>query len=103
VRQAVNYIIGQAGARAKLGEVWPHMLLHFCGHYMADQGTDFRTMQDYLGHRNPVMTARYTRVAALEAMTMTKRKPATPHPALPGGRGPRPPSDDDVRFYVHRF
>jgi hypothetical protein len=34
-------------------------------------------------------------------MTMTKRKPATPHPALPGGRRPRPPSDDDVRFYVH--
>jgi type 1 fimbriae regulatory protein FimB len=73
VRQAVNYIIGQAGARAKLGEVWPHMLRHSCGHYMADQGTDFRTMQDYLGHRNPVMTTRYTRVAARRFEGIWKR------------------------------
>jgi hypothetical protein len=75
---------------------------------MADQGTDFRTMQDYLGHRNPgdddqVHAGCGPPVRGnLEAMTMTKRKPAAPHPALPGGRCPRPPSDDDVRFYVHR-
>jgi site-specific recombinase XerD len=27
-RQAVNYIVRLAGEKAKLGRVWPHMLLH---------------------------------------------------------------------------
>jgi integrase len=30
-RQAVNYIVRQAGDRAKLGRVWPHMLRHSAG------------------------------------------------------------------------
>ena len=62
-RQAVNYIVRQAGEKAKLGRVWPHVLRHSCGYYLADQGTDLRTMQDYLGHRDPKHTAHYTRVA----------------------------------------
>ena len=63
-RHAVNYLIGAAGEKAKLGHVHPHMLRHSCGYYLADKGTDLRTMQDYLGHRDPKMTCRYTRVAA---------------------------------------
>ena len=62
-RQAVNYIIQVAGEAAKLGRVWPHMLRHSCGYYLADKGTDLRTMQDYLGHRDPRHTVHYTRVA----------------------------------------
>jgi len=62
-RQAVNYIIRLAGETAKFGTVWPHMLRHSCGYYLADKGTDLRTMQDYLGHRDPKHTAHYTRVA----------------------------------------
>src|SRR6185295_3742252 len=62
-RQAVNYIVRVAGEKAKLGRVWPHMLRHSCGYYLADQGIDLRTMQDYLGHRDPKHTADYTRVA----------------------------------------
>jgi type 1 fimbriae regulatory protein FimB len=62
-RQAVNYMVRVAGETAKLGRVWPHMLRHSCGYYLADQGTDLRTMQDYLGHRDPKHTAHYTRVA----------------------------------------
>ena len=42
----------------------PHMLRQTCGYALADKGTDLRTMQDYLGHRDPAMTVRYTRVAA---------------------------------------
>jgi type 1 fimbriae regulatory protein FimB len=62
-RQAVNYIVRVAGENANLGRVWPHMLRHSCGYYLADKGTDLRTMQDYLGHRDPKHTAHYTRVA----------------------------------------
>jgi len=62
-RQAVNYIVRVAGETAKLGRVWPHMLQHSCGYYLADKGTDLPTMQDYLGHRDPKHTAHYTRVA----------------------------------------
>ncbi len=62
-RQAVNYIVRVAGETAKLGRVWPHRLRHSCGCYLADQGTDLRTTQDYLGHRHPKHTAHYTRVA----------------------------------------
>ena len=52
-----------SGDKAKLGRVWPHMLRHSCGYYLGDRGTDLRTMQDYLGHRDPKHTAHYTRVA----------------------------------------
>jgi integrase len=41
----------------------PHTLRHSCGYYLADRGTDLRTMQDYLGHRDPRHTVHYTRVA----------------------------------------
>jgi site-specific recombinase XerD len=46
-------IVRVVGEKAKLGRVWPHMLRHGCGYYLADQGTDLRTMQDYLGHHDP--------------------------------------------------
>src|SRR5262245_25934894 len=63
-RQAISYITRLAGDKAKLGRVWPHMLRHSCGYYLADQGTDLRTMQDYLGHRDPKHTAHYTALLA---------------------------------------
>ncbi len=63
-RQAVNYIVAQAGERAGLGHVWPHMLRHSCGYALANKGADFRVIQDYLGHRDPRHTVRYTRTSA---------------------------------------
>jgi type 1 fimbriae regulatory protein FimB len=62
-RQAVNYIVGQAASAADLKRVHPHTLRHSCGYYLADRGTDLRTMQDYLGHRDPRHTVHYTRVS----------------------------------------
>ena len=62
-RQAVNYLIERAAKRAGLGRVYPHMLRHSCGYYLTNKGTDFRLTQDYLGHRDPKHTTRYTRVA----------------------------------------
>ena len=57
-------LVRLAGERAKLGRVWPHMLRHSCGFALANKGADFRVIQDYLGHRDPRHTVRYTRTSA---------------------------------------
>lgn len=62
-RQAVNYLIAAAAARAGLPPVHPHMLRHSCGFALANRGYDLRLIQDYLGHRDPKHTVRYTRTA----------------------------------------
>jgi integrase len=57
-------IIARAGETAKLGfPVNPHMLRHGCGYRLANRGTDTRTIQAYLGHRNIQNTVRYTNLA----------------------------------------
>lgn len=43
--------------------VHPHMLRHACGYALANRGTDTRTIQSYLGHRNIQHTVRYTELA----------------------------------------
>jgi len=72
-RQAFNYLIRVAGEQAKLGHVHPHMLRHGCGYYLANEGYDTRLIQDYLGHRDPRHTARYTRTAARRFEGLWKR------------------------------
>ena len=62
-RTSVFYLVRTAAAQAGLNGVHPHTLRHSCGYYLADRGTDLRTMQDYLGHRDPRHTVHYTRVA----------------------------------------
>jgi type 1 fimbriae regulatory protein FimB len=53
------------GERAGVGfHVHPHMLRHGCGYALANRGYDLRVIQDYLGHRDPKHTTRYTRTAA---------------------------------------
>ncbi len=64
VRRAFGHMIAAAGRRAGLGHVHPHMLRHSCGYALANRGQDFRLIQDWLGHRDPKHTSRYTRVAA---------------------------------------
>ena len=64
-RQAVNYLLGRIGERARLGQVRPRMLRHSCGFALANRGCDLRLIQDYLGHRDPRHTAHYTRTAAV--------------------------------------
>ena len=60
-RQAVNYLVAAAAARAGLTDVHPHTLRHSCGFALADKGHDLRLIQDYLGHRDPRHTVHYTR------------------------------------------
>lgn len=63
-RQNINYAIQSAADRAGIGSVNPHMLRHSCGFYLANKGYDLRLIQDYLGHRDPKHTVRYTRVSS---------------------------------------
>ena len=72
-RQAINYLLRVAGEQAKLGRVHPHMLRHGCGFHLANEGYDTRLIQDYLGHRDPRHTARYTRTAARRFEGLWKR------------------------------
>jgi site-specific recombinase XerD len=86
-RQSINYIIAEPGERARLVGVHPHMLRHSCGYYLANQGTDLRTTQDYLGHRDPKHTVRYTRVSgsrgSVEALHTTTQPSCVLEPTEP--------------------
>ena len=44
-RQAVNYLIREAGERAGLGRAWPQMLRHSAGYVLSNKGYDFRLLQ----------------------------------------------------------
>ena len=59
----VNRIIERAGQQSRLGHVHPHMLRHSAGHMLANEGTDTRAIQHYLGHRNIQHTVRYTELS----------------------------------------
>lgn len=75
-RQAVNYLVDQAGKRAGLPlRVHPHMLRHSTGYYLANRGHDTRLIQDYLGHRNIAHTVRYTRTAAARFEGLWEQRP----------------------------
>lgn len=64
-RHAAYYLIRQAGERAGFDFiVHPHMLRHSCGFSLGNKGYDMRLVQDYLDHRGPRHTKRYTRTAA---------------------------------------
>ena len=57
-------MIERAGELAKLEiKAHPHMLRHACGYALANKGTDTRTLQAYLGHRNISNTVRYSELA----------------------------------------
>ena len=57
-------MVARLGVAAKLGfATHPHMLRHACGFQLANQGTDTRTLQAYLGHRNIQHTVRYTELS----------------------------------------
>jgi len=63
-RQAVNDITSPTGETAKLGRVAPCCATRAGTNYLADKSTDLRTMQHYLGHRDPRHTAHECTAAA---------------------------------------
>jgi type 1 fimbriae regulatory protein FimB/type 1 fimbriae regulatory protein FimE len=57
-------MVARLGVAAKLSfKAHPHMFRHACGFQLANQGTDSRTLQTYLGHRNIQHTVRYTELS----------------------------------------
>jgi integrase len=63
-------MVARLGVAAKLGfKAHPHMFRHACGFQLANQGTDTRTLQAYLGHRNIQHTVRYTELSPTASRT----------------------------------
>jgi integrase len=57
-------MVARLGAAAGFDfPVHPHQLRHACGYALANKGTDTRTLQAYLGHRNIQHTVRYTELS----------------------------------------
>jgi integrase len=57
-------LVKRAGVSAGLPFlIHPHQLRHACGYALANKGTDTRTLQAYLGHKNIQHTVRYTELA----------------------------------------
>jgi type 1 fimbriae regulatory protein FimB/type 1 fimbriae regulatory protein FimE len=57
--------LARIGTASPLGfPVHPHMLRHACGYYLANKGTDTRTLQQYIGHRSITLSVRYTELDA---------------------------------------
>jgi integrase len=58
-------VVQRAAEVAGLGfHVHPHMLRHSAGYMLANEGTDTRLIQDFLGHKNIQHTVRYTQLSA---------------------------------------
>ncbi len=57
-------LLERAAEKANLEiKVHPHMLRHACGFKLANDGTDTRSLQAYLGHKNIQHTVRYTELS----------------------------------------
>ena len=67
-------VVSRAAEAAKLGfHVHPHMLRHATGHALANEGTDTRLIQDFLGHASIANTVRYTKLAPARLASMRVR------------------------------
>jgi site-specific recombinase XerD len=57
-------LLERAAEKARLEiKAHPHMLRHACGFKLANDGTDTRSLQAYLGHKNIQHTVRYTELS----------------------------------------
>jgi type 1 fimbriae regulatory protein FimB/type 1 fimbriae regulatory protein FimE len=63
-KRGFQAIVERAGKAAGFEmKLHPHMLRHACGFKLANDGTDTRTIQAYLGHKSIQHTVRYTELA----------------------------------------
>jgi type 1 fimbriae regulatory protein FimB/type 1 fimbriae regulatory protein FimE len=70
----VARIVQRAAQHARIGfHVHPHMLRHSAGHMLANEGTDTRLIQDFLGHRDIRNTVRYTQLSVARLRSVRVR------------------------------
>ena len=66
-------LIARLGVTAKFKFlVHPHMLRHACGYKLANDGTNTRILQDYLGHKNIHHTVRYSQLTSARFKNLWK-------------------------------
>lgn len=90
-RFAVACACEKARRRAGIAKpVTPHSLRHAFAVHLLETGTDVRTIQLLLGHRNLTTTARYLRIAA-SAVCATRSPLDLPAPAAGASNNPAVP------------
>jgi len=62
-RSTIEKIVKDAGIRARLGQVTPHMLRHTFAVHLLERGADIRVIQELLGHSHLTTTEIYTHVS----------------------------------------
>ena len=91
--KAVNRACVRARRRSGLAKpITPHSLRHAFAVHLLEAGTDVRTIQLLLGHRNLETTARYLRIATTTVCATTSPLDLLPRPAPPPPDLAAPPS-----------
>ncbi len=92
-RSAVEQACHEARPRARLGKpITPQTLRHAFAVHLLESGTDVRTIQWLLGHRDLGTTARSLRVATTTVCSTTSPLDLLPRPAAPHAPPCSPPS-----------